>query len=139
MDGKLLQVPRERDKTFLYMPNPSIIHPRSVKIDHHLKLVDFYIQTGCPAHFLLEPKFGDYEPDAYLKDLKGNAICAEVQITPISNKRMQNKIEQFTSMYGKEHDARVLLLATNNDYTKIHVPKGFKLIKIPLPNEPYCV
>lgn len=120
------------------MPNPAVLHSRSIKIDHHLKIVDFYIQAGCPKQFIIEPKFGEYEPDVYMKDLQGNAVCVEVQLTLISTKKMQKKLEQFTATYGKEHDAKIMLLVTNGEYGKIQVPDGFKLVKIPLPKEPYA-
>jgi hypothetical protein len=137
LNGSITQIQRERDKPFLYMPNPTLIHPRTIKIDHYLKIVDFYIHTGCPDNFIPEPPYKEYKPDVYMKDQKGNPICVEIQITPISTKKMQQKIDQFVSSYGKEHDAKILLLVTNNDYGKVKVPPTFKLIKLPLPNEPY--
>jgi hypothetical protein len=120
------------------MPNPAVMHHRSIKIDHHLKIVDFFIHAGCPTMFLIEPKFGEYEPDVYMKDLKGNSICVEVQLTPISTKKMQKKVEQFLSSFGKEHDAKVMLLVSNNEYGKVTMPEGFQLLKIPMPKEPYA-
>lgn len=137
MSGAISQIQRERDKPFLYMPNPTLIHPRTVKIDHYLKIVDFYIYSGCPKVFLTEPKFGDYNPDVYMKDKKGNSICVEVQLTPISTKKMQTKIDEFTAEFGKTHDARIIALVSNNSYSKIKIPEGFKLVKIPIPKEPY--
>lgn len=119
------------------MPNPSLIHPRSVKIDHHLKVMDFYIHSGCPEHFIIEPKFDIYNPDVYMKDRKGNAICVEVQLTLISTKKMQTKVDQFASTFNKEHDATIMLLVSNHEYPSVKAPKGFKIIPIPLPNEPY--
>lgn len=119
------------------MPNPTIIHPRSVKLEHHLKIVDTYIHVGCPTTFLVEPPFKDYKPDVYMKDLKGNPVCVEVQITPISTKKMQTKIDEFVSTYGKEHDAQVMLLVSNTSYDKVKIPDKFKLVRIPMPTEPY--
>lgn len=72
-----------------------------------------------------------------MKDRKGNAICVEIQITPISTKKMQKKIDEFVSTYKKEHDAKIMLLVSNQGYPKIKMPSGFKLIRIPLPQEPY--
>lgn len=137
MDGKILQVQRGRSESFLYMPNPSILHPRSIKIDHHLKIVDFYIHMGMPSAFLVEPPFKEYHPDVYMKDLKGNPICVEVQITPISSKRMQKKLDEFVSSYGKEHDAVVMLLVSNTSYNVRMKDDRFKLVRIPMPLEPY--
>jgi hypothetical protein len=120
------------------MPNPATMHHRSIKIDHHLKIVDFYIHAGCPHIFIPEPNFKTYKPDAYMKDKKGNPICVEIQITPISNKRMQTKIDEFVKSHKyKEHDAKVMLLVSNNEYNQVTYPPSFKLIRLPLPDEPY--
>jgi hypothetical protein len=119
------------------MPNPATLHHRSIKIDHHLKLADFYIHAGCPQIFLPEPNFKLYKPDVYMKNQTGNAMCVEVQITPISTKRMQSKIDEFVSSYGKDHDATHLLIVSNQDYPKITIPSSFKLHRINLPVEPY--
>jgi hypothetical protein len=119
------------------MPNPTLIHPRTVKIDHYLKIVDCYIHFGCPDVFEVEPAYKTYNPDVYMKDRKGNAICVEVQITPISTKKMQTKIDQFVSTYGKGHDAKIMLLISNQEYHKVVMPPSFKLVRIPIPKEPY--
>jgi hypothetical protein len=119
------------------MPNPAVLHHRSIKIDHQLKIVDFYIHTGCPTHFLVEPPFKNYKPDVYMRDLKGNAICVEIQITPISNKKLQTKIDEFVSTYKKEHDAQVMFLVSDSMYKDVKMPKGFNLIRLPMPKEPY--
>lgn len=120
------------------MPNPATLHTRSIKLDHYLKIVDFYIHAGCPQIFIPEPNFKSYKPDAYMQDRKGNAICVEVQLTPISTKKMQTKIDEFVSSYGKkEHDATVMLLVSNNTYSKVRIPNTFKLHRIPLPEEQY--
>ena len=137
MDGKILQVQRERDKPYIYMPNPATLHSRSIKIDHHLKIVDFYIHAGMPEVFVPEPNFKNYKPDVYMKDKTGKAICVEIQLTPISTKRMQQKIDEFVSTFGKEHDARIMLLVSDNEYGKVTIPSSFKLVRIPLPLEPY--
>lgn len=138
MDGKILQVQRGRSETNLYMPNPAILHTRSIKIEHYLKIVDVYCHTGKPEVFDVEPKYKSYEPDVYMKDFKGNSICIEVQLTPISTKKMQTKMDEFvTSFKRKEHDAKIMLLVSNNTYEKVKVPDGFRLIRLPLPPEPY--
>lgn len=120
------------------MPNPTVIHPRTVKLNHYLKLVDLYIHLGCPQVYIPEPNFKEYLPDVYMKDLKGNPICVEVQLTQISSKKMQKKLDQFVSSYGKEHDARILLLVSDSPY-KIQVPKGFNVHTIPVPKEVYTM
>lgn len=137
MCGSISQIQRERDKPYIYMPNPTLLHPRSIKIDHYLKIVDFYIHTGCPETFVPEPNFKGYKPDVYMKDLKGNPICVEIQITPISTKKMQSKMDEFVSTYKKEHDATIMLLVSNNIYDKITIPDNFKLVRLPMPKEPY--
>lgn len=137
LNGCISQIQRERDKPYIYMPNPAILHHRSVKLEHYLKIVDFYIHTGCPKHFTPEPNWKIYKPDVYMKDRMGNDICVEIQITHISTKKVQTKIEQFVSTYGTEHSARVMLLVTNNSYDKVVMPSGFSLIRLPLPKEPY--
>jgi hypothetical protein len=119
------------------MPNPAILHHRSVKLEHYLKIVDFFIHVGCPEDFIPEPNWKEYKPDVYMKDRMGNPICVEIQITPISNKKLQTKIDQFVSSHSHEHKARVFLLVTDNSYEKVIMPDGFKLIRLPLPNEPY--
>lgn len=136
--GTILQVQRERDKPYIYMPNPATLHHRSVKLNHQLKIVDFYIHTGCPETFIPEPNFKEYKPDVYMKDKKGNAICVEIQITPISSKKLQTKIDQFVSTYGKEHNAKVMFLVSDNNYNQAKTPSGFSLIRLPLPKEPYA-
>lgn len=119
------------------MPNPTLIHPKGVKIDHYLKIVDFYIHVGCPPIFVPEPNYKNYKPDAYMHDKKDNPICVEIQLTPISNNKMQKKIDEFVSTYGKEHDAKILLLVSDTAYKDIKIPKTFKLVRIPTPHEPY--
>jgi hypothetical protein len=107
------------------------------KIDHHLKIVDFYIHSGMPEIFIPEPNFKNYKPDVYMKDKQGNPICVEIQLTPISTKRMQVKMDEFVSTHGKEHDAKIMLLVSNNEYGKVTFPSSFKLVRIPIPDEPY--
>lgn len=119
------------------MPNPATLHHRSVKLDHYLKIVDFYIHAGCPDVFIPEPNWKTYKPDAYMTDKKGNAICVEIQLTPISTKRMQSKVDEFISSYGKEHDAKIMLLVSNQEYPKLKVPHTYNVITIPVPQEPY--
>lgn len=138
MDGKILQVQRGRSETNLYMPNPAILHTRSIKIEHHLKIVDVFIKMGCPKVFKIEPKYKSYEPDMYIHDFKGNPICIEVQLTPISTKKMQTKVDEFvTSFKKKEHDAKIMLLISDKSYDNLKIPDGYRVIPLPLPLEPY--
>ena len=119
------------------MPNPATLHHRSIKIDHHLKIADFYIQAGCPQVFLPEPNFKLYKPDVYMRDRTGKDICVEVQITPISAKRMQTKVDEFVASYRKDHNANHLLIVSNQDYPKINIPSSFQIKRIQLPQEPF--
>jgi hypothetical protein len=133
--GSCLQVRREKEMTYLYTSNPSPIHHKSNKINHYLKIVDFYISAKTPERFLIEPIFGSYEPDVFFKDANNNSICVEIQITPISTVKMQTKVNQFMNEYGKEHDSKILVICSDYPYHKIKVKNGFKLIKQPLPKE----
>lgn len=135
LDGSVLQVRREKDKPYLYTANPSLIHHKSNKIDHQLKIVDFFIQNGCPENFVIEPIFGSYEPDIFFKDKSNNHICVEIQITPISLTKMQTKLSHFVEQFGKEHDSKVLVICSNTSYNKLKLPSGFRLIRQPLPKE----
>jgi hypothetical protein len=98
--------------------------------------VDFFIQNNCPERFIIEPIFGNYEPDIFFKNASDHSICVEIQLTPISHKKMQTKINQFVTEYGREHDAKIFVLCSNYKYNKLTIPKGFKLINQPLPKEP---
>jgi hypothetical protein len=133
-DGSCLKVIREKDKTYCYTLNPSPIHHKSNKVNHYLKIVDFYINEGKPEKFLIEPVFGKYEPDLFFKDKSNNSICVEIQLTPISLNKMQDKINRFVSEFGKEHDSKILVIASNEQY-KIKIPNGFKIIKKSVPKE----
>jgi hypothetical protein len=133
-NGAILQVKRERDKPYLYTLNPSPIHHRSNKIDHYLKIVDFYINEGTPENFLIEPILGSYEPDVMFKDKSDNTVCVEIQLTPISLKKMETKINQFTKEFNKEHDSKIFVLCSDVDY-KIKNRKDFKIIKKCVPKE----
>jgi hypothetical protein len=134
-DGSACSIPRTRDKCYLYTNNPSPIHHKSNKVDHYLKIVDFYIHSGMPDNFVIEPILGSYEPDIFFRDKSNHHICVEVQISPISHNKMQDKINRFVSEYGKEHDSKVFVLAANHGYKKLDMPKGFKLIRQALPGE----
>lgn len=135
MDGTVLQVPRSRDKTFLYTLNPSPINHRSNKIEHHLSIVDFYIQAGYPTDFIIEPSLGKYEPDIFFRNKTRKTICVELQLTPISHKKMQTKINQFVSEFNKNHDSKTIVICSNNPYNKLEIPDGFSLIKQSIPSE----
>jgi hypothetical protein len=136
LTGAILQIPREKEKTYLYMPNPSLVHSKSVKINHHLKVADVFITFGCPETFLLEPVLGHYRPDAYMivEDVHS---CIEVQITPISKKKMQEKVDNFVATSGIDHSAKTLYLFSDYRYDALKVPDGFEVLRYPLPKEVY--
>jgi hypothetical protein len=77
---------------------------------------------------------GSYSPDLFFKDKSNNSICVEIQLTPISQKKMQDKINRFVSEYGKEHDSKIIVICSNTDY-KIKIPNGFKIIRKSVPKE----
>jgi hypothetical protein len=135
MDGSVLQVHQAKDKTYLYTLNPSPIHHKSNKIDHYLKIVDFYIQAGMPEKCIIEPIFGKYEPDLFYTNAQGKNICVEIQLTLISNKKMQQKINQFVSEYNINHTSNIIYICTNNTYKKLKIPKDFTLKMFPIPTE----
>ncbi|UTC25184.1 hypothetical protein Bfsp1_28 [Cytobacillus phage Bfsp1] len=134
VEGKILAVPRTKDLCYLYTSNPSHIHHKSNKIDHHLKIVDFYIALGCPKDFIIEPLLGDYEPDIFMKDRNGKSICVEIQLTKISSKKMQEKIDLYVKEYGKEHDSKTFVIVSNYRF-KVRVPNGFQLKFYKVPAE----
>lgn len=120
------------------MPNPALVNKKSAKIDHHLKIVDTFIAMGCPFYFEFEPSFGEYNPDAYVKDANGNYVAVEVQLTQISHKKMAQKLHQFMKSYGKYHQARIFLIVANHRYKDLEkeLKDGFYVRYMPVPNEP---
>lgn len=96
--------------------------------------MDFFIEYGQPNDFTVEPVFGSYEPDIYFKD-RNNQVCVELQITPISNKKMQEKINQFVYEHGKTHTSKIFLLCSNQTYSNLKMPNGFQLVRRFLPKE----
>lgn len=84
---------------------------------------------------MIEPVFGSYEPDIFFRDKSGNSICVEIQLTPISHKKMQKKIEQFVTEHGKTHDSKIFVLCANHAYHRLIIPPWFKLVKQPIPKE----
>jgi competence CoiA-like predicted nuclease len=50
-----------------------------------------------PENFVIEPILGSYEPDIFFRDKSNKHICVEVQITPISQNKMQDKVNRFVS------------------------------------------
>jgi hypothetical protein len=90
---------------------------------------------GCPEKFLVEPVLGEYIPDVMFKDNGDKSICVEVQLTPISLKKMQKKVDGFVKEYGRSHDAKILVIASERPYKGLVVSQGFKLVQIRVPQE----
>lgn len=134
-EGLILQVPRTKDLPYLYTTNPSQIHHKSNKIDHHLKIVDYYIALGCPKNFIIEPLLGEYEPDIFMKDTSQRSICVEIQLTKVANKKIQDKINLFVKEYNVNHDSKTIYLITNSRYN-VTAPNGFMLKQYRMPKEP---
>jgi hypothetical protein len=130
--GSCLPIPRTKDKCYLYAD--LAVNPKSNKVNHFLKIVDFYLASGRPEKFIVEPLLGSYEPDVFFKDKNNNSICVEIQLTAISHKKMQKKIDSFVKEYGKEHDSKIFVICSDYRY-KTNIPKGFRLVCQGLPRE----
>lgn len=135
LQNKISQVIRTKDQTYCYTLNPSPIHHKSNKIEHQLKITDYFITLKHRSNFVIEPTFGTYCPDIYYKDEKQRPYCIEIQLTKISSKKMQLKIDQFVSEYAKGHDSTCMIICTNTQYPKLNVPKGFHILYSPIPPE----
>jgi hypothetical protein len=124
-DGYINVVPQMRHESYVYMPNPSIIHPRSEKLQHYLGLVDIYIRLDKPSleNWKVEPQVTkEYRPDAALRS--GNQIILiEYQRTPISTKRMQEKVDNFHKTYDL-HKSKTLWVFSHKEYN-VTIPQGF--------------
>lgn len=128
-DGYILPIPQVKDRPYLYMPNPTLIHPQSNKINHFLGLVDLYIQMKQPAVFEIEPIINeDYRPDVYTR--KEVPVLIELQLTPISLKRMQEKVDLFVKAHiKKQHDATTLWIVADTQY-QVKIPAGYSVMQM---------
>lgn len=131
-DGYVLPIPQVKDRPYLYMPNPSVIHPQSPRIQHHLAVADLYIQLGQPKVYEIEPIINDeYRPDAYTR-LDGEPVLIELQRTVISAKKMQAKVDAFAeSFVRKQHDAKTLWIVSDYVY-QVKAPTGFTVAQKPI-------
>jgi hypothetical protein len=129
-------VRRPKDESYLYMPNPALMHTESSKRQHALAVVDTYIKLGQPNHFDVEPNFDNkYRPDAYTT-IRGKKAVVEVQRSHISNKKMQDKVDGFVRTFREgKHEACIMYVVTDENF-RISAPEGFKLFKIPLVSYP---
>lgn len=135
MQGKTLSVIRSIDEPYLHTLKPSAIHHKSNMIPHQLKLIDYYIEVNQPEKCLIEPILGEYEPDLFYRDHMNRSVCVEIQLTKISKKKMQHKIDLFIKEYGKNHDSKILYICTSINYKGLTAKDGFKIIQRNLPNE----
>jgi hypothetical protein len=135
LDGSVLQIPRTKDQPYLYTLNPAGLNPKSNKVDHQLKILDLYIHLNCPSQYKVEPLLGSYSPDLMHKDKNGQTICSEIQLTPISKKKMQDKINHYSNEYNVKHDSCILHLYSDYDYKTLSVPKNIHIIKKPIAPE----
>jgi hypothetical protein len=130
-DGYILQVPQVKDRPYLYMPNPSIIHPQSNKIEHFMAIADLYIAMKQPKIFEVEPMINDdYRADAYIRNSDSDKpVLVEIQRTVISTRRMQAKVDEFVKAYlKKQHDAQTLWIISDVTY-RLEVPAGFSVVQ----------
>lgn len=116
-DGSVCSYPRTKDQCYLYALKG--FNPKNQKVDHALKIVDVYIYLKCPGACLVEPELGSYEPDLFYRDHFNRSVCVEVQLTKISQKRMQEKVNNFMKEEGKNHDSRLLLIYSDHKYSGI--------------------
>lgn len=131
-DLHITAIPQPRDCQYLYMPNPTIIHPRSRSREHFLAIADFYIAVGFPRVYVVEPNLQcDYRPDVYYRDSDGDSYVVEVQLSKVSNKIMQEKYDKFVDSYRKKkHDAKTMVIVSDREY-KIEEREGYIVRTIP--------
>jgi hypothetical protein len=134
MDGFCCSFPRTKDQCYLYALKG--YNPKNQKVEHQLKIVDTFINIGCPDECLVEPELGGYEPDLFYKDHFNRSVCVEVQLSRISQKRMQEKINNFIKEEGVNHDARLLCIYCDYRFDDFHYDqKKYKIILKDLPHE----
>lgn len=131
-DGHITVIRRPKDEPYLYMPNPTLIHPESSKTRHFLAIADFYIRIGQPEKYEVEPYFDDeYRPDAYTV-LAGEPILVEIQRSHISHKTMQGKVDGFVRTFQEgKHAARKLWIVSDETF-RVTSPDDFTVEQIRL-------
>lgn len=135
LNGLANPIIRRKDECYLYTTNPAHIHPNSNKINHQLKILDYYIEVNQPKQCVIEPILGGYEPDLMYKDNMNRTVCVEIQLTKISKKRMQEKINRFIAEYGINHDSKILYICSTIKYNDLKTKNEFKIIQRNLPKE----
>lgn len=93
---------------YVYFPKPARIKAGGQKVDHFLKIADFYIDLlGHDAkalrHFSVEPQFVDVDvrPDVMMY-WRGSSFFVEVQNTQYTAKVMQQKIARYEAFAKSE-------------------------------------
>lgn len=133
-DGLCYSFPRTKDQCYCY--GLKGYNPKNQKVDHQLKIVDTFIEFGMPDQCLIEPQLGSYEPDLFYKDHFNRSVCVEVQLTRISHKRMQEKINHFIKEEGVNHDARLFIIVSHFKFDSFHYDQTkYKVIQKEMPKE----
>jgi hypothetical protein len=115
-DGLCCSWPRAKDQCYCYTLKG--YNPKNQKNEHQLKIVDAAIELNCYDHCVIEPTFGVYEPDLFYKDHFNRLVCVEVQLTKISAKRMQEKVNNFIKE-KQQHGAGLLYIVSDHNYNDI--------------------
>jgi competence CoiA-like predicted nuclease len=91
-----------------------------------MAIADFYDRIGKPEKYIVEPDLNyEYRPDVYM-EYKGEQIVVEIQLTQISTKKMQQKVDMWISGYEKHHFAKKMWIVSDHLY-KLEVPVGFDI------------
>jgi hypothetical protein len=105
-----------------------MIHPNSTRTKHFLAIAEFFIRIGKPKTYIVEPNLECeyYRPDVYM-DYKSEHIIIEIQLTHISTRRMQEKVDNWVKSYKeKKHYAKKMWIVSDNLY-RIAAPEGFEV------------
>ena len=93
---------------YVYFPKPARIKTNGQKVDHFLKITDFYLQLRAHGekdlkHFAVESQFPnvDVRPDVCMF-WRGSAFFVEVQNTQYTAKVMQQKIARYEAFARSE-------------------------------------
>lgn len=116
-------MPRAKDKTYLYVSNPPMIHTQSSKINHYLGLAEIYIRMGTPEKFTIEVKIADDFITDAVTEIDGTPVLIELQRSVVSTRKMQDKVDKFVAHYNK-HGAKHMWIFTDKPYD-LSVPRGF--------------
>jgi competence CoiA-like predicted nuclease len=83
-----------------------------------------------PKIYEVEPRINnEYIPDVYTISSAG-PVLIELQRTPISLKRMQQKVDAFADAFlRKQHDAQVLWIIADTHY-KVKAPSGLNVVQM---------